>query len=186
MPLDMGAYSTTVFDRRTVPFPDWVCRAPDGGIHIDAGRLEIDLDIVGAPNRRDEISWACDYGVHLVAHSWLEEIRDLIDAARVGIGVLRRNGVVVDGWSTVHERQPPPLLATEGHGKVCPHCGHSYTVLHGREYFSDPNVIGRSFVENSNGLFIRADIALSRGLRTPRGAFEPGVVEFEPDTDKAA
>jgi hypothetical protein len=53
-------------------------------------------------------------------------------------------------------------------------------MLHGREYFSDPAVIGRSFIQNSNGLFVRADIALRRGLRIPRGAFEPGLVDFEP------
>ena len=180
VPLDSPAYPTTVFDGRTVPFPEWACRSPDGGIHIDARRLAIDLDVAEPPGGHDEISWTCEYGVHLVAHSWLNEIRDLIDMTCIGLGVIRRNGLVVDGWSTVHERQPPSLLATEGHGKVCPTCGHSYTVLHGREYFADPAVIKRPFIENSNGLFVRGDIVQARALRTPRGAFEPGQVEFEP------
>lgn len=77
-------------------------------------------------------------------------------------------------------RRPPAVLATEGCAKACPLCGSCYTVLHGRECFADPAVIGRPLIVNSNGLFVRRDIAARRGLRTPRGAFEPGVVAFEP------
>ncbi len=63
---------------------------------------------------------------------------------------------------------------------TCPLCGNTYTVLHGREYFADPIVIGRPFIVNNNGLFVREDIAISRDLPTPRGTYEPQVVEFEP------
>jgi len=80
----------------------------------------------------------------------------------------------------IHERRPPILLATEGHTKTCPLCGDSYTVLHGREFFADESVIGRPFIVNSNGVFVREDIARGRNLRTPRGAFEPGIVAFQP------
>jgi hypothetical protein len=178
--LDRRAYAEAIFDGDIVPLPEWVCRSPDGGLHIDAGLLGLDVDIAEPPSHHDEISWTCDYAVRLIAHSWLDEVRDLIDAERIGLGTLRRNGDPIPGWSTVHERRPPALLATEGHTKACPLCGSSYTVLHGREYFSDPAVIGRPFIINSNGLFVREDIARSRRLRTPRGAFEPGLVEFEP------
>lgn len=180
VPLDPRAYAETVFDRRTVPLPEWVCRAPDGGLHVNGGLLGVDVDVAEPPNVRDELSWTCDYVVRLIAHSWLGQIRDLIDEERIGLGALRRDSKIIGGWSTIHERRPPTLLATEGHAKSCPLCGHSYTVLHGREYFSDPAVIARKLIVNSNGLFVREDIARSRGLRTPRGAFDPGVVEFEP------
>lgn len=178
--LDRRAYAETTFDGSAVPSPDWVCRSPDGGLHIDAGRLAIDVDLAEPPNAEDEFNWTCEYVVRLVAHSWLDEIRDLIDEERIGLGALWRKGKAIPGWSTINERQPPALLATEGHVKTCPLCGGSYTVLHGREYFSDPAVIGRPLIVNRNGLFVREDIARSRGLRTPRGAFEPGLVEFEP------
>jgi len=177
--LDRSSYVETLFDGRSVPLPEWVCTAPDGGLHKNAGLLALDVDIAEAPNTRDELNWTCNYAVKLVAHNWLNEIRDLIDEERIGLGVLRQNGEVVSGWSTIHERRPPVLLATEGHVKTCPICGHSSTVLHGREYFSDPEVIGRPLIVNSSGLFVREDIARSRNLRTPRGAFEPGVIEFE-------
>lgn len=180
MRLDARAYATTTFDGKTVPLPDWVCRAPDGGLHKNAGLLALDVEVAEPPNPRDEINWTCSYVVRLIAHSWLDEVRDLIDEDRIGLGVLRCDGDTVEGWSTIHERRPPALLATEGHAKLCPLCGHSYTVLHGREYFSDPAVIDRPLIVNSNGLFIREDIAKLRNLRTPHGAFEPGLIEFEP------
>ena len=180
VPLDRRAYAETTFDGRIVSLPNWVCRAPDGGLHINGGLLGLDVNVAEPPGRRDEVSWTCDYVVRLIAHSWLDEVRDLIDAERIGLGTLRRDGEIVPGWSTINERQPPALLATEGYAKACPLCGNSYTVLHGREYFSDPAVVGRPLIVNRNGLFVREDIARSRGLRTPRGAFEPGLVQFEP------
>lgn len=180
VPLDRGTYAETIFDGRTVPLPKWVCRAPDGGLHVNGGLLGIDVDVAESPNARDEFNWTCDYVVRLVAHSWREQVHDLIDESRIGLGTLRRKGEIIPGWSTIHERRPPALLATEGHAESCPLCAHSYTVLHGQEYFADPAVIGRPLIVNSNGLFVREDIARSRDLRTPRGAFEPGLVEFEP------
>lgn len=177
--LDRKGYGEATFDGVAIPLPEWVCRAPDGGLHIDAGLLGLNVDVAAPPNSHDELSWTCDYVVRLVAHSWFNDVRDLVDEARIGLGTLRLNGKTVPGWSTIHERHPPILLATDGHVRTCPLCGGSYTVLHGREYFSDPAAIGRPLIVNSNGLFVREDIARVRGLRTPRGAFEPGIVEFE-------
>jgi len=153
---------------------------PDGGLHIDARLLGLDIDVAAPPSPADEVSWTCDCVVRLIAHSWLDEVRDLIDEKRIGLGALRLDGQAIPGWSTIHERQAPVLHSTEGYAKTCSVCGDSYTVLHGREYFSDPAVIGRPFIANSNGLFVREDIAKSRGLRTPRGAFDPWIVQFEP------
>jgi hypothetical protein len=177
--LDPDAYPGTRSGGRTIPLPAWICRAPDGGLHPNAGLHRIDVDVAAPPNSQDEINWICDYGVDLIAHSWLEEIRDLIDGERIGLGTLRWKGEVLGGWSTIHERRPPALLATEGRSKTCPLCGNTYTVLHGREFFSEPEAIGRALIVNRNGLFIREDIARSRNLRTPRGAFEPPTVGFE-------
>ena len=179
VPLDPHAYASVVSGGRTILLPDWVCRGPDSGLHPNAALRRIDIDVAAPPDPENEINWICDYGLDLFAHSWLDEIRDLIDQERIELGVLRWKGEALSGWSTLHERRPPILLASEGHSKTCPLCGHTYTVLHGREFFSDPEVIGRALIANSNGLFVREDIARRRALRTPRGAFEPGIVFFE-------
>jgi hypothetical protein len=42
IPLDHRAYPSTVFDREIVPWPNWCCKAPDGGVHIDARVAAID------------------------------------------------------------------------------------------------------------------------------------------------
>lgn len=159
--------------------PEWVCSGPDGGLHEDASFRQIDVEVARPPTCQDEISWVCDYALTLVAHSWLGEIRDLIDPRRIHLGLVRQNGEIVEGWSTIHEYRPPTLMATKGSTKTCPTCGYAYTVLHGREFFSDEAVLGRPMIVNSNGIFIREDLARARNLRTPRGAFEPGLVEFE-------
>lgn len=179
VPLDPRAYPAMPFRGEMVPRPEWVCGWPDGGRHEDARFRQIDIEVACSPSDRDEVSWVCDYGLTLVAHSWLSEIQDLIDPRRIDLGLVRQNGEIVDGWSTIHEYRPPTLLATEGSTKTCPTCGCAYTVLHGREFFSDETVLGRPLILNSNGIFIREDLARARNLRTPRGAFEPGLVEFE-------
>lgn len=179
--LDRTAYAETVFDGSVVPLPDWVCRTPEGGLHINAGILQLDIEVAQLPGHNDEISRICDYGVRLIADTWLDQVLDLIDGSRIGLGKLRRNGEPIPGWSTIQERQPPDLLSTEGYVQTCALCSGSYSILHGREYFSDRAVIGRPLIVNSSGLFIREDIARSRHLRKPRGAFEPELVEFEPE-----
>ena len=167
------------FRGEMVPRPEWVCGGPDDGRHEDARSRRIDVEVACSPNDQDEVSWVCDYGLTLIAHSWLSEIQDLIDPRRVHLGLVRKNGEIVDGWSTIHEYRPPTLLATEGKTMTCSTCGYAYTVLHGREFFSDEAVVGRPLIVNSNGIFVREDLARARNLRTPRGAFEPGLVEFE-------
>ena len=160
--------------------PKWICRSPTGGLHVNGDLLEVDVDVLEPPSVHDEVSWTYDYVVSLVADSWLQEISDLIDHSKIGLGKIFINGERLQGWSTINEHRAPALLATEGRTSHCPFCGRSYTVLHGREYFSDPDVIGRPFIINSNGCFVREDIAIDRKLRTPRGVFEPGLVAFEP------
>lgn len=180
VPLESTAYPNTMFDGRTVPLPSWVCRGPDGGLHLSAQVQSIDVDVAELPNAQDEINWTCNYGVRVLSDGWLNTFRDLLEREPIGIGKLRLKGKIVRGWSTIHERWPPSLLATAGRRKVCPSCGHSYTVLHGREYFADPAVLDREFFVNSNGVFIREDVVQARNLRLPRGAFETSAIEFEP------
>ena len=179
VPLDRRAYGEMTHDGRIVPWAEWVCRAPDGGIHVNDNLRHIDVEVSEPPSELDEVSWTCVYTIRMFAHSWLDEVRDLIDEDHIGLGVLRVDGRVVPGWSTLRERHPPAMRATEGWTKTCPLCGGAYTLIHGREYFADPAVIGRPLIVNGSGLFVREDIARSRRLRTPRGSYDPGVVRFE-------
>jgi hypothetical protein len=163
------------------PWPEWVCKNREGGGgHRNASFQQIDIDVASAPNDQDELSWLCDFGLTLVAESWLDEIRDLIDSGRIYLGVVRQDGEIVEGWSTIHEHRPPTLLSTEGSTLTCPVCGYAFSILHGQEFFSDEAVLGRPLIINTNGIFIREDLALARNLRTPRSAFEPGLITFKP------
>lgn len=180
MPLDLGAYPSTIFDGRPIPWPEWACKGPDGGVHPSAKVGAIDIDAADAPNSRDEVTWTCDFTVRVVAHSWLSEVEDLIEPGRILLGTLRKDGEALPGWSTIREARPPALRSTEGRTKTCPICGHTYSVVHGTEFFSDPAAFGRPFIANENGLFVREDLAFERNLRTPIGAFPPGIVEFRP------
>lgn len=182
VPLDHLAYPSIVFDRCPMPHPSWACTAPNGGVHASGAVGQIDVDVTEPPNPQDEWSWTCDYILPLLADSWLTRVRDLVSRDKIHVGLLRVNGEPLKGWATLHEGSPPPrLLATRGHGWACPTCGRSYTVLHGREYFADPAVLQRVMIVNANGIFVREDIALSRDLPTPRGAYDPALVLYEPE-----
>ena len=178
--IDASFYSSTMLNRTSIPFPDWACKSPNGGVHVDAKRRRIDVIISSRPNSTDDYSWTDIYCISLISDRWLKRIADVIDEGKVGIGTVYLGGKPLEGWSTLHELNAPSLLSTEGYSMTCPLCGNTYTVLHGREYFADPIVIGRPFIVNNNGLFVREDIAISRDLPTPRGTYEPQVVEFEP------
>lgn len=177
--LDASAYGSTSLNGNLIPFPDWACKSPNGGVHVNSKRLRIDADISEKPNANEDYSWTRIYCVTLISNTWLNEIHDTIDKSKIGIGAVRMAGRPLPGWSTLHEVDPPSLLSTEGHLTTCPLCGKALSILHGREYFSDPTVIGRPFIVNTSGLFVREDIAVSRSLPTPRGTYEPQVVEFE-------
>jgi hypothetical protein len=175
--LDNKAYPSTIYDGEPVPWPDWACRSPDGGIHPNNRRGRIDIEIAGAPEPRDELSWTCNFAILLIERRWLGEIRDLIDESRTFLGEVRRAGKLLPEWSTLHEADAPPLMASEGRAKTCPNCGAFYTTLHGRLYFSDWGAAGRPLIVNGDGIFVREDLAISRNLRTPAGAYKPtGVV----------
>lgn len=173
VPLDRDAYPMTVYDHRTVPWPDWACKAPDGGIHIDNRIGRIDVHVAEAPNSRDEFNWTCDFGVFVVAKAWFSALEDLVDGSRIFLGTLYQNGVELSDWATIHEIAPPSLRSEKGASKTCPICGDFYTVFRGGVYFSDPAILGRSLVID-RGIFVREDEAMRRNLRTPVGAFKPG------------
>ncbi len=179
VPLDRGAYQSTLFDGEPVPWPDWACRSSDGGIHPNDQVGRIDIQIATDPSPRDEVTWTCNFAVFLVGQRWLADIRGLIDESRIFLGEVRKAGQLLPGWSTIHEPGAPPLMASEGRSKTCPICGLFYTTLHGHLQFEDAGVAGRPLIVNGNGFFVREDLALSRNLRTPAGGFRPTRVAFE-------
>jgi hypothetical protein len=160
------------------PLPSWACQSPNGGIHIDRRTGRIDLEAARTPSSRVELNWSCPYGIPVVAWAWLDEIRDLIDETRTSIGEFRRRGRVLGNWATLNEANAPTLFGTDGWAQQCPVCGSVYTMIAGRQFFADPCVMGRPLIVGDHGIFVREDLALARGLRTPSGAFKPSVVKF--------
>jgi hypothetical protein len=178
VPIDAAAYPSTIFNGTSTPLPAWVCKAPDGGLHVDHRLGRVDIDVAEPPTARIEINWTCDYGVRVLSRAWLSEIQDLIDESSIFVGEVRRGGRRLDDWATIHERTAPSLISSEGRGKICPICGHVFMTLWGRIYFADPSVVGRPLIVNGKGVFVREDLALSRELRRPLGAYKPSAVRF--------
>jgi hypothetical protein len=174
--LDPEAYPSTVYDRETIPWPDWCCKAPDGGVHIDARRAAIDVHLLQAPGGREEMSWTCNFQVLIVSRRWLAQIEDLIDGERIALGRAIVDGVVLTDWATIHEAHPPGRFSSEGWSKMCPTCGSIYSMLRGKVFFTDPAIAGRPLIVASSDIFVREDEAVRRGLRTPIGAYKPPLV----------
>jgi hypothetical protein len=179
VPLDRDAYTATIYDHESIPWPRWACKAPDGGVHVDASVGPIDIHVAKAPSGRDEVTWTCDFGVFVVSRKWLAALEDLIDGERICLGRLYLGGEVLQDWATLHEVRPPALLAAGGKTRACPICGNTYTLLHGHEFFADPTVLGRPLIVGGKGIFVREDEAIRRNLRTPAGAYKPSLVRFE-------
>jgi hypothetical protein len=182
MPLDPGAYPSTVFDREVIPWPDWCCKAPDGGVHIDARVGAIDVHLARAPSGPDEVTWTCDFQVLLVSRKWLTQIEDLIDGHRVALGQVFVNGRASNDWATINEADAPGLFSSEGRAKVCPICGYVYATLWGKVFFTDPAIAGRPLIIASRAIFVREDEAIRRGLRAPVGAYKPRRVGLRPNS----
>jgi hypothetical protein len=178
VPLDPGAYPSTTFLGNPTPLPAWVCRAPNGGLHIDHRLGRIDVDVAQAPASGIEINWTCDYAVRVLRRAWLSEIEDLLDESAVSIGDVRRKGRRMKNWATLHQPGAPRLLGSEGWADTCPICGSPFSVLRGRRFFADPSIRGRPLIVNGQGVFVREDLALGRNLRRPAGGFRPIVVKF--------
>ena len=175
-PLDPRAYPSTIYDRETIPWPDWCCKAPDGGVHIDARVVAIDVHLSRAPSERDEVTWTCDFQVRLVSREWLAQIEDLIDGQRIALGQVYVDGEALADWATIHEAHAPRLLSSEGRSKVCSICGSPYATLWGNIYFTDAAIVGRPLIIGSDGIFVREDEAIRRALRTPAGSYKPKLV----------
>lgn len=178
VPLDPEAYPSTMFLGKPTPLPAWVCRSPNGGLHIDHRLGRIDVDAAQAPASGIEINWTCDYGVRVLSRAWFSEIEDLFDESAVSMGDVRRKGRRMENWATLHQAGAPRLLGSEGWADSCPICGSPFSVLRGRRFFADPNIRGRPLIVNGQGVFVREDLALSRELRPPAGSFKPCVVRF--------
>jgi hypothetical protein len=176
--LDQEVYPATIYDRWTIPWPDWACKAPDGGVHINDRLGRIDIHVARPPNVYDEINWTCDFGVLVVNRKWFNDLEDLVDHSKIFIGNLYENGAELHEWGTVHEISSPSILTDKGNRKVCPICGSIYTAIRGGVFFSDPAVLGRPLIIGPKGIFVREDEVIRRNLRTPVGAFKPGLVRF--------
>ena len=178
-PLDRAAYSSVEFRGRAIPWPDWVCRAPDGGVHIDGRRERIDVHLTAPPKRRLQLGWTCEFGVKLVNRTWLSLIEDLLPDAHISTGDVIVAGRKHESWKTLHGRNAPALLSSEGQSKTCPTCGDIYSTLHGQEFFVDSTARSMPVIVNRSGLFIRKDILETRPLAVPVGAFKPVWVSLE-------
>lgn len=177
--LDSLAYPSVEFVGRAMPWPDWACRAPDGGIHIDRRRARIDVHLAEPPKRRLQFGWTCEFSVKLVDRAWLSLIEDLLADGSVSVGDVFAGGLKLESWKTLHGRDAPALLSSEGWSKTCPTCGDTYSTLHGREFFVDPAARSMPLIVNRSGIFIRRDIFDTRRIPVPNGAFKPAWVSME-------
>jgi len=177
--LDRTVYPATAYDGRPIPWPNWACKAPDGGIHADGRIGSIDLQVAHEPSGPEEYQWSCEFQVRILHRDWYSLIEDLVDGSVVAAGRLIRRGEVMPEWVTLHGVKPPILHASEGWHKRCPICGDDYSLLRGRKSFRDPIVIDMPLIVNGSGIFVREDEAVRRNLRTPVGAFKPSLVGLE-------
>jgi hypothetical protein len=178
IPLDRDAYPLSIYEGRPVPWPDWACKAPDGGIHFNASLATIDVQVAKAPSGRDELTWTCEFILFVLARRWFAEIEDLVDPEHVGIGSLFLGPERLKDWVVIFGRRPPPLRSAEGWEKSCPICGNPYSLIRGREFFSDPEIEGRALIVSTKGICVREDEVSRRNLRAPVGAFRPRLVEL--------
>ena len=178
VPLDRDAYASATYDRSPIPWPDWACKAPDGGVHASSRVGPIDVHVRKAPSDHYEVTWTCDFQIRVVSRRWLAQIEDLVDGHRVCTGRLVLNGDELLDWATLHEVNSPALFASEGRAKTCPVCNHHYTTIHGSVSFLDPEVIDRPLFLAGNGIFISEAEVAHRNLRTPSGVFKPRAIRF--------
>jgi hypothetical protein len=174
--LDPAAYASTVYDREAIPWPSWCCKAPDGGVHIDARVAAIDVHLSEAPSGLDEVTWTCNFQVLLASRQWLGQIEDLVDGWHVALGQVFVDGQALPDWATINEAHAPGFFSSEGRSKVCPICGHVYATLWGKVFFRDPAIRDRPLIVASSGIFVREDEAIRRNVRTPMGAYKPSLV----------
>jgi hypothetical protein len=186
VPLDADAYPSTHFDGRPMPWPDWACRSPNGGVHLDARRGRIDVHVAKHPSKRIGFSWTCEFILFIVSKSWISELDDLVDNRYTFKGSLYKDGQELVEWATLHELSSPPLMSTRGQTNDCAVCGGIRHFTDGRVFFSDPAVLDRRLIVNRNGIFVREDEALRRNLRTPRGAFKFSLVKFKEPPQSAS
>jgi len=176
VPLDRDAYPTTVFDGRPYPWPDWACKAPDGGMHPDGSLGTIDIRVARPPKGCEEYQWSCEFQIWILHRGWYSDIADLVDGSTAAIGRVLLGKTELNDWVTIHGVRPPILHGSEGSSKRCPTCGSPYSLLRGRKYFSDRAVLDMPLIVNGSGIFVREDEAIRRNLRTLTGAFKPSLV----------
>jgi hypothetical protein len=74
VPSDRHAYPSTAYDDWRIPWPDWACKAPDGGVHGSSRVGQIDVHVSKAPSDRAEVTWTCDFQIRVISRRWLAEL----------------------------------------------------------------------------------------------------------------
>ena len=178
-PLDRNVYPVRPYHDGMIAWPPWVCQDPNRGIHKDNRIGRLDVYLAAPPKKKDEISWTCEFGVKLVARTWLDRIADLLDPSSIGQVFL--DGQALTQWVTLHDADPPLVMMKEGWRKRCPICGSDNNVIYRGMFFSDPAVLERDAIVTGEGVLIRESEALSRDLPPPKGGYKPVRVPYRPE-----
>jgi hypothetical protein len=178
--LHRPAYKSIEFDNKPFPFPDWACKGPNGGVHIDARVGRIDVSVSEMPPNREEFSWTYEYGVPLFKRKWFELIQPIVERNDIEVGAVYLEDELRPDWVTIHSIEPPSLLCKQIIESHCSNCGGTQTWTRGRCYFDSTIGFDREIIMNRNGLFILKSIVESMGLRTPNKCFKPTLVSNLP------
>lgn len=179
MHLDAKRYPSIEFDGGRLPHPEWVCQAENGGLHIDARAGRIDVHVASHPVSTMELNWTEPYALNLVARSWVEHWRDLIDSDRVFLGALLLDGDEIEDWMSVHGISQPALKSKKMTEQYCNRCGNLSTWTRGSEFFDEPHIGDQIALVNGNGIYLREDVVRERGIRPPSGSFKPSYVTWK-------
>lgn len=178
--LDAARYPSIEFDGRLLPRPEWICQAADGGLHVNAAVGCIDVHVASRPISTIELNWTEPYALNVVARRWAEVWRDLIDPDRVFLGKLFLEGQEIEEWVSIHGVGQPALKSKEMTTKRCDHCGNLSTWTRGGEFFDASKLRDQIVLVNANGIYLREDIVLGRGICAPMGSSEPSYVVWRP------
>jgi hypothetical protein len=174
--LDGSRYRKIAFDGGWTPAPEWVCQAPDGGLHVDARIGRIDMDVLVRPPDEIDLNWNFEYQVYILSKKWINLFRDRLVAEGIATGQLRYSGRVLDDWVTIHQDHAPPLRSPNVAVKICPVCGNISTWPRGAPFFRDSEADAREIIANRSGVFVSADLVRRRNIATPAGSHVPMMI----------
>lgn len=177
--LDAKRYPSIEFDGKQLPRPEWICRAENGGLHVDASVGRIDVHVASHPVSTMELNWTEPYALNVVARRWVESWRDLIDSNRVFLGTLFLDGHEIEDWMSIHGVEQPILKSTKMTVRRCNRCGNVSTWTRGNEFFDEPHIGDQIVLVNGSGIYLRDDIVRERDIHAPAGSFKPSYVAWK-------